>query len=78
MNRSVLFTTLRLATQYDDIPVEVSGHECPEPMLAFNPDILGESLIRNLALARYERPTPVQKYSIPIGTASRNSVNVWT
>ena len=54
--------------QYDDIPVEVSGHECPDPMLAFDPAVLGEALMRNLSLARYEKPTPVQKYSIPIGT----------
>ncbi len=53
--------------QYDDIPVEVSGEGCPEPMVAFQPEVLGEALIRNLKLANYERPTPVQKYSIPIG-----------
>ncbi len=53
--------------QYDDIPVEVSGEGCPEPMLAFEPSILGEALTRNLKLANYEKPTPVQKYSVPIG-----------
>ena len=54
-------------SQYDDIPVEVSGEGCPEPLTAFDPEVLGPALMRNLALARYEKPTPVQKYSIPIG-----------
>jgi ATP-dependent RNA helicase DDX3X len=48
--------------QYDDIPVEVSGEGCPEPMVAFDPAVLGEALMRNLGLANYARPTPVQKY----------------
>ena len=59
--------------QYDDIPVEVSGHDLPEPMLAFDAAVLGAALMHNLSLARYEKPTPVQKYSIPIGTSRRSS-----
>jgi len=38
-----------------------------EPVLAFDPEVLGEALIANTKLAGYGKPTPVQKYSIPIG-----------
>ncbi|OKL64642.1 ATP-dependent RNA helicase ded1 [Talaromyces atroroseus] len=51
---------------YDDIPVEASGHNVPEPVNAFTNPPLDDHLISNIALARYTTPTPVQKYSIPI------------
>jgi ATP-dependent RNA helicase DDX3X len=34
--------------------------------------VLGEALVRNLALCNYTKPTPVQKYSLPIGMAKRD------
>ena len=40
---------------------------CPEAVTEFTVEVLGEQLCRNLILSRYTRPTPVQKYSIPIG-----------
>ncbi|KAK8017600.1 DEAD/DEAH box helicase [Apiospora rasikravindrae] len=43
--------------KYDDIPVEASGHDVPEA---------------NIKLARYNVPTPVQKYSIPIVMGGRD------
>ncbi|KAH1768095.1 DEAD-box ATP-dependent RNA helicase [Aspergillus fumigatus] len=51
---------------YDDIPVEASGHDVPEPVNAFTNPPLDDHLISNIKLARYQTPTPVQKYSIPI------------
>jgi ATP-dependent RNA helicase DDX3X len=54
--------------QYDDIPVEVS-EGCPAPYNDFTLESVGEALLRNLALMKYTKPTPVQKYSIPIGMA---------
>lgn len=54
--------------QYDAIPVEVSGDDVPEPLLEFDASIVGEAVSRNLALCGYTKPTPVQKYSVPIGT----------
>ncbi|KAJ5569837.1 DEAD-box ATP-dependent RNA helicase [Penicillium hispanicum] len=51
---------------YDDIPVEASGHEVPEPVNAFTNPPLDDHLISNIKLASYVTPTPVQKYSIPI------------
>ncbi|EAW10233.1 DEAD/DEAH box helicase [Aspergillus clavatus NRRL 1] len=51
---------------YDDIPVEASGQDVPEPVNAFTNPPLDDHLISNIKLARYQTPTPVQKYSIPI------------
>ena len=51
---------------YDDIPVEASGHNVPEPVNAFTNPPLDDHLLANIKLASYVTPTPVQKYSIPI------------
>jgi len=59
---------LTYTLQYDDIPVEVS-RGCPEPYTEFTVDTIGPQLLKNLVLTRYLKPTPVQKYSIPIGLA---------
>ncbi|PHZ15498.1 DEAD-domain-containing protein [Rhizopus microsporus ATCC 52813] len=58
--------------KYDDIPVEASGHDCPEPITAFTSPPMDSHLISNIELARYTTPTPVQKYSIPIVDAGRD------
>ena len=55
-----------MTSQYDDIPVKVSDG-CPEPFLEFTIDSVGPQLLKNLVLTKYLKPTPVQKYSIPIG-----------
>jgi ATP-dependent RNA helicase DDX3X len=51
---------------YDKIPVEVSGEGCPDPIEIYSVDTIGEDLYRNTQLCGYDRPTPVQKYSVPI------------
>jgi ATP-dependent RNA helicase DDX3X len=51
---------------YDDIPVEASGQNVPEPVNTFTNPPLDDHLIANIGLAHYTTPTPVQKYSIPI------------
>ncbi|EIE88385.1 hypothetical protein G6F47_011080 [Rhizopus delemar] len=58
--------------KYDDIPVEASGHDCPEPISTFTTPPMDVHLISNIELARYTTPTPVQKYSIPIVDAGRD------
>lgn len=58
--------------KYDDIPVEASGHDVPEPVLRFTNPPLDDHLIKNIELAHYKVPTPVQKYSIPIVMGGRD------
>ncbi|KAM3525860.1 hypothetical protein NHJ13051_003752 [Beauveria bassiana] len=58
--------------KYDDIPVEASGHDVPEPVHQFTCPPLDEHLCQNIELARYQIPTPVQKYSIPIVMGGRD------
>jgi len=58
--------------KYDDIPVETSGKEVPDPTLEFSREVLGDRLVANLELCRYTRPTPGQKHSIPIAYAGRD------
>ncbi|XP_067134688.1 ATP-dependent RNA helicase DDX3Y-like isoform X2 [Centruroides vittatus] len=52
--------------KYEDIPVEATGEECPSHINAFHELPLTEIIRFNIELARYERPTPVQKHAIPI------------
>jgi ATP-dependent RNA helicase DDX3X len=57
---------------YDKIPVESSGNDIPDPIDAYSVDTIGEDLYRNTQLCGYTKPTPVQKYSVPIGIAGRD------
>ncbi|KAL2367420.1 ATP-dependent RNA helicase DED1 [Blastomyces gilchristii SLH14081] len=59
-------------SNYDNIPVEASGHDVPESITAFTNPPLHEHLLSNILLARYTVPTPVQKYSIPIVMGGRD------
>lgn len=58
--------------KYDDIPVEISGRQCPVGIENFDEADLPESLRRNLKLCGFSKPTPVQKNAIPIGMAQRD------
>ena len=57
---------------YDEIPVEASGNDVPEPITEFTAPPLDELLMENIKLARFTKPTPVQKYSIPIISKGRD------
>ncbi|EXJ96481.1 hypothetical protein A1O1_01607 [Capronia coronata CBS 617.96] len=59
-------------SNYDDIPVEASGQDVPEPVNTFSNPPLDDHLISNIKLAGYATPTPVQKYSIPIVMGGRD------
>ena len=59
-------------SNYDDIPVEASGDNVPEPVNAFTKPPLDDHLLSNVKLAGYSVPTPVQKYSIPIVMGGRD------
>ncbi|XP_078022047.1 ATP-dependent RNA helicase DDX3X isoform X5 [Epinephelus lanceolatus] len=58
--------------KYDDIPVEATGQNCPHHIESFQDVDMGEIVMGNIALSRYTRPTPVQKYAIPIVKAKRD------
>ncbi|CUM65009.1 uncharacterized protein PRCAT00002628001 [Priceomyces carsonii] len=57
---------------YDDIPVEASGEGVPEPINSFTAPPLDPLLVENVILSRFIRPTPVQKYSVPIVAGGRD------
>jgi ATP-dependent RNA helicase DDX3X len=57
---------------YDKIPVEVSGDNVPDPVEEYSVETIGEELFKNTQLCGYTKPTPVQKYSVPIGTLGRD------
>ena len=46
--------------------MEVSAG-CPDPYNEFTVETVGVQLMKNLVLCKFLKPTPVQKYSIPIG-----------
>jgi len=59
--------------KYDDIPVEVSGREVPpREFEQFEDAQLGDILTRNINLAGYKVPTPIQKNALPIVMAGRD------
>lgn len=65
-------TEILLGFVGDAIPVERSGPGCEDiPVLeAFSELVdLPPFLTRNIRLMRYDRPTPIQKHSVPLGMA---------
>lgn len=57
---------------YDDIPVETSGTDVPQPVNTFAEIDLGDALNENIKRCKYVKPTPVQRYAIPISLAGRD------
>lgn len=57
---------------YEDIPVKTAGKDVPEPIESFDDVELPKILMSNISLARYTKPTPIQKYSMPIILAQRD------
>ncbi|CAB3402566.1 unnamed protein product [Caenorhabditis bovis] len=51
--------------KYEEIPVEATGDDVPAPISLFSDLSLHEWIEENIKKAGYDRPTPVQKYSIP-------------
>nr|AJW77403.1 vasa [Alitta virens] len=59
--------------KYESIPVEVSGRDGPSRGLAnFDEAELSETVRSNVKKANYEKPTPIQKWAIPIILAGRD------
>jgi len=58
--------------KYEDIPVDATGEDVPNHIDSFSDIKMTEIISNNIALARYDKPTPVQKYAIPIIMARRD------
>lgn len=58
--------------RFDKIPVEVTGDDVPKPVKSFAEAGLRQLLLDNVAKSGYAKPTPVQKYAIPIVLAKRD------
>lgn len=58
--------------KYDDIPVEATGNNAPKCIDSFADSSLGKIIMDNIALCHYNKPTPVQKYAIPIIKGERD------
>jgi ATP-dependent RNA helicase DDX3X len=58
--------------KYDEINVEVTGNDVPKNISAFEECGFSELTMKNVHLCNYQRPTPVQKYAIPIVMAGRD------
>lgn len=61
-------------SRYDDIPVELTGRvsETMVPLTSFRDSTVHPLLAANIVRVDYERPTPVQKYSIPVLLSGRD------
>lgn len=59
-------------SKYEDIPVEATGHQVPEHISSFDDIKLTDIIRENVKMARYDKPTPVQKYAIPIILGGRD------
>ncbi|CAG9862777.1 unnamed protein product [Phyllotreta striolata] len=59
-------------SKYEDIPVEATGDKVPTHIASFEEVQLTELIRANIAMARYDSPTPVQKYAIPIIIGKRD------
>ncbi|CAG5017674.1 unnamed protein product [Parnassius apollo] len=59
-------------SKYEDIPVEASGDRVPDFITSFEDVNLTEIMRSNIMMARYDKPTPVQKYAIPIVLGHRD------
>uniref|UniRef100_A0AC35TV45 RNA helicase n=1 Tax=Rhabditophanes sp. KR3021 TaxID=114890 RepID=A0AC35TV45_9BILA len=58
--------------KYEEIPVEATGQDIPRPISSFSDLELHDWVQENIKKSGYDRPTPVQKYSIPTLNGKRD------
>jgi len=66
--------------RYDDVPVDISGSKAShipvmntfEEIYSEFHDCIPDALIENVRKCQYTRPTPVQKYAVPVGLVGRD------
>lgn len=56
----------------DEIEVNVSGEDVPPPINSFETSGLRPHLLDNVRKSGYKKPTPIQKYAIPIIMGGRD------
>ena len=61
-----LVEILIFSFRFDNIPVEVTGNNPTAPIQTFDELFLPDTLKSNLGKVEFTKPTPVQKYGIPI------------
>lgn len=60
-------------TAYDDIPVEATGLDIPPPVTSFEEmGFSAKALTDNITRCKYLKPTPIQRYAIPVAMAGRD------
>ncbi|XP_058447291.1 ATP-dependent RNA helicase vasa-like [Malaya genurostris] len=52
--------------KFDEIKVNVTGENPPNSIISFNDSGLRDYLLKNVRKSNYIKPTPIQKYAIPI------------
>ena len=52
--------------------METSGRDVPPPITTFNDCNLPGPLLENINRCRYNKPTPVQRYALPICIGGRD------
>jgi len=58
--------------EYEKIPVDISGMECPAPIDHFDELLQNETVLNNIIRCKFIKPTPIQKYSIPTVLQNRD------
>lgn len=59
-------------SRYSEIPIDISGNGTLPAIDSFDEGLIGKPLMDNVIRSNFTEPTPVQKYSIPIGLANRD------
>ncbi|CAI9100165.1 OLC1v1037105C1 [Oldenlandia corymbosa var. corymbosa] len=57
---------------YDETPVETSGFDVPPPVTSFADVHFSAALMENIKRCNYVKPTPIQRYAIPVAMAGRD------
>ncbi|RAL50911.1 hypothetical protein DM860_005267 [Cuscuta australis] len=60
------------AKAYDDVPVKATGKDVPEPVTSFSDLDISEALRLNITRCKYAKPTPIQRYAIPVAMTGRD------
>ncbi len=74
-SKDALFATMAAGInfdRYDEISVEITGRDPPKNITSFSECGFFETTMKNVEHCHYTRPTPVQKYAIPIIMANRD------